>query len=236
MPLSLLLCRQSWSDELSPLLSVARTKLSERLVAHKDSLERARIHPAAHLDPGPEGYDIYGGVGQSLAMSLVSTRAGRDENVGVRNGLERARSLRCLYLSQRASLNKVVEAYHDALDQCKDADLLTQAMSELGDLLLSTNTRYSPQSHLATFHHTHAHSSQWWAESLCLLLGVRDPLTQWRQRCSSTTLVTSLGLTGCLLAGQLAYKLARYVLHAWLVQCVLAFPSGIVTVRSWMSD
>ena len=31
----------------------------------------AVLEPAAHLDPGPEGHNIYGGVGHSLALSSV---------------------------------------------------------------------------------------------------------------------------------------------------------------------
>ncbi len=58
-------------------------------------------------------------------------------------------------------------------------------------------------------------SSQWWRESLRLLLCVRDPLTNWRD-CLNTVL-NSAGIWGCLLAGQIAYKLARYVID---LQCV----------------
>ncbi len=136
---SLSLHRQCWSSVLSPVLSVARTNLSQRLTAHKE-LDKTRIHPAAHLDPGPEGYDIYHGVGHSLGLSLVSTAAdGGDRVVG--RGLERARSLCSLYMCHHVGINQVIEAYHSALDQCKEADQLTQAMSELGDLLLSSNAR-----------------------------------------------------------------------------------------------
>ena len=29
------------------------------------------LDPAAHLDPGPEGHDVYGGVGYALALASV---------------------------------------------------------------------------------------------------------------------------------------------------------------------
>ena len=31
------------------------------------------IHPAAHLDPGPTGHDIYGGAGYALVLTRYST-------------------------------------------------------------------------------------------------------------------------------------------------------------------
>ena len=38
---------------------------------HCVSLLPPVIEPAAHLDPGPRGHDVYGAVGHSLALSCV---------------------------------------------------------------------------------------------------------------------------------------------------------------------
>ncbi len=135
----------SWWEQLSPVLSAAQTKLSQRLAAHKDDLKRTRIHPAAHLDPGPDGYNLYGGVGHSLGLSLVPTADSNDcrqVHSGHGGKLRKARSLRSQYMAQIVCIGDVVEAYNNALEEVPDSDLLAQAMNELGDLLLFTNARY----------------------------------------------------------------------------------------------
>lgn len=60
----------SWADQLVPLLNSAQTKLSERISAHREfqPLQHKKLDPAAHLDPGPSGYDVYGGAGFSFQM------------------------------------------------------------------------------------------------------------------------------------------------------------------------
>lgn len=62
--------RHSWAEQLVPLLSSAQERLRERVSAHKNANPpvHSKLEPAAHLDPGPRGYDIYGGVGFSLSM------------------------------------------------------------------------------------------------------------------------------------------------------------------------
>ncbi len=135
----------SWGEQLSPVLSAAQAKLSQRLAAHKESLKRTRIHPAAHLDPGPNGYNLYGGVGHSLGLSLVPTADSNDcrqVQSGDGGKLRKARSLRSQYMAQIVCIGDVVEAYSNALDEVTDSDLLAQAMNELGDLLLFTDARY----------------------------------------------------------------------------------------------
>ena len=72
--------RHSWADELVPVITSAQTKLSVRLSQHqahtKSSSDNTpgrgdKFHPAAHLDPGPDGYNIYGKTGHSLTMTSV---------------------------------------------------------------------------------------------------------------------------------------------------------------------
>jgi hypothetical protein len=60
----------SWANQLVPVLTSAQVKLSDRVSFHKDAerLQNDKLEPAAHLDPGPKGYNIYGGIGFSLSM------------------------------------------------------------------------------------------------------------------------------------------------------------------------
>ena len=60
----------SWADQLVPLLESAQTKLSERVATtnFNDPIHHNRLEPAAHLDPGPKGYNLYGLVGFSLHL------------------------------------------------------------------------------------------------------------------------------------------------------------------------
>ena len=45
----------------------AQTKLLQRVSSHQQGHDtRVKIDPAAHLDPGPAGHDVYGAVGHSL--------------------------------------------------------------------------------------------------------------------------------------------------------------------------
>ena len=80
----LCLFRHSWADELVPVIISAQSKLAVRLSQHQPhaknnttsdpttTAERGRkIHPAAHLDPGPDGYNIYGKSGHSFALTSV---------------------------------------------------------------------------------------------------------------------------------------------------------------------
>ena len=63
------------------------------------------LEPAAHLDPGPEGHDIYGGVGHALTLVSVpldmqATRQrleGRDR--GTERSLSHCRQLLARYLA-----------------------------------------------------------------------------------------------------------------------------------------
>lgn len=60
----------SWADHLVPLLESSQTKLSDRVSAHNaaEPVQHDKLEPAAHLDPGPRGYDVYGPIGFSLHM------------------------------------------------------------------------------------------------------------------------------------------------------------------------
>ena len=62
----------SWADQLVPIIISAQTKLTERTFKHKHTLLREKVEPAAHLDPGPEGHNIYGKMGHALALVSVS--------------------------------------------------------------------------------------------------------------------------------------------------------------------
>ena len=52
------------------------------------------LEPAAHLDPGPEGHDVYGGVGHALTLVSVSLdiRATQQRLEGRGRGAERSLS------------------------------------------------------------------------------------------------------------------------------------------------
>ena len=108
------LFRHSWANELVPVITSAQSKLAVRLSRHlphtKNSsnnitAERGdKLHPAAHLDPGPDGYNIYGKTGHSFALTSVpldtklSTERlqGQGSNEGER-ALSRARSMLSRY-------------------------------------------------------------------------------------------------------------------------------------------
>ena len=53
-----------------PLLESAQAKLSARVSANNsaDPIHHNKLEPAAHLDPGRKGYDVYGAVGFSLHL------------------------------------------------------------------------------------------------------------------------------------------------------------------------
>ncbi len=63
-------CSYSWADQLVPLLESAQAKLSERVAAcnSAEPIHHDKLEPAAHLDTGPKGYDLYGVVGFSLHL------------------------------------------------------------------------------------------------------------------------------------------------------------------------
>lgn len=64
--------RHSWADQLVHIISSAQSKLSERISTH--TIPRCKVEiklePAAHLDPGPKGYNVYKTVGHSLYRVL----------------------------------------------------------------------------------------------------------------------------------------------------------------------
>lgn len=53
-----------------PILSSAQSNLSDRIATHNFSrpIRHEKLEPAAHLDPGPKGYNVYGSVGFSLHL------------------------------------------------------------------------------------------------------------------------------------------------------------------------
>ena len=128
------------------MLTSAQSKLASRL--SKVTVKRVRIEPAAHLDPGPQGYDVYGGVGHALGLTAVPLDAGDRSGRGTRGELTSARQLRMRYLSGvkgQVPVGDVITAYDQAvqvLGAKGDSDLLVQAMNELGDLIAHSSTRY----------------------------------------------------------------------------------------------
>ena len=58
-----------------PLLKQSQEELLLRLSAHRYTRKGQTlppdIHPAAHLDPGPTGHDIYGKHGHALGLTTV---------------------------------------------------------------------------------------------------------------------------------------------------------------------
>lgn len=85
-------------------------RLSQRQPHTKNSSDnttaecRDKLHPAAHLDPGPDGYNIYGKMGHSFALTSVPLDTklsmerlqGQGSNEGER-ALSRARSMLSRY-------------------------------------------------------------------------------------------------------------------------------------------
>lgn len=106
----------SWANQIVPVIVSAQTKLTERASKHKKNVVREKVEPAAHLDPGPEGHNVYGKVGHSLALVSVpldtdtvlkrldeqSKRKGGSEKSSVKDSsriLSRARTLLVRYIA-----------------------------------------------------------------------------------------------------------------------------------------
>jgi len=50
-----------------PVISLVQSKLAHRVSREKEKTSiQEKLDPAAHLDPGPKGYNVYGLVGHSL--------------------------------------------------------------------------------------------------------------------------------------------------------------------------
>ena len=67
------------------------------------------VEPAAHLDPGPDGHDIYGQVGEALARVCVplepqtvldNLQIGQPVQDGAMHMLQRCRNLLARYLTK----------------------------------------------------------------------------------------------------------------------------------------
>lgn len=60
----------SWADQLVPVITSAQASLSDRMAAQNFSnpVHHKKLDPAAHLDPGPKGYNVYGAAGFSLNL------------------------------------------------------------------------------------------------------------------------------------------------------------------------
>ena len=96
------------------MITSAQLKLAVRLSQHRPHTKNSsdntttergdKFHPAAHLDPGPDGYNIYGKTGHSFALTsvpldtklLTERLQGQDSNEGER-ALSRARSMLSRY-------------------------------------------------------------------------------------------------------------------------------------------
>ena len=115
------------------MLSSAQTRLADRIATHKNTerLQSARLEPAAHLDPGPKGYDIYGGVGFSLSsvpkvyldrgevkkrVGLMCVKAGPDsDKLTSQHVLVECRRLFKRYTASAALGESPVHVYSDGL-------------------------------------------------------------------------------------------------------------------------
>ena len=64
-------CSHTWAEQLVPVLTSAQTKLADRVSRHRGAVTRDNLEPAAHLDPGPDGYNVYGRVGHALGLVSV---------------------------------------------------------------------------------------------------------------------------------------------------------------------
>ena len=60
-------CSHSWGDQLVPVIKLVQARLTSRVEREKKKTTiEEKLDPAAHLDPGPKGYNVYGVVGHSL--------------------------------------------------------------------------------------------------------------------------------------------------------------------------
>ena len=221
------LYRHTWAPQLTPVICSAQDKLASRLAQHADVLaaaKREKLPPPAHLDPGPDGYNIYGKMGHSLALTSVplDTKATLDRvsvNEGSETVLNKARSLLARHIAAQMlqKVNKssdesvecpiaplmqvsvVISEYDTAISSLLKSgqrEVAVQAMSELGDVLW-----HSGKSKLA---------GHWWKEALSSVVGIQDPSTGWRKGLPpAESMLSEFGVWGCLLAALNATKLAR---------------------------
>ena len=91
------------------------TTLITHHTSHTPHTPYTVLEPAAHLDPGPEGHDVYGGVGHALTLVSVSLdiRATQQRLEGRGRGAERSLS-HCRQLLARylAGINRDGESHH----------------------------------------------------------------------------------------------------------------------------
>ena len=213
------------------MISSAQTKLANRLAQHNHELNhlpQEKIQPAAHLDPGPEGYNIYGKAGHSLAMTSVPL----DNNETLNRltdqrcseseiSLSKARSLLGRYCAgqviQRPSsddsanekldcpsapvthLSGVVSAYDEAITKLLKSERRELAAQAMSEL---GDVMWDSSHGKAATH--------WWREALSTITRIQDPLSgSWRKVLRSSSTLAELGVWGCLLAAINATKLAR---------------------------
>ena len=210
----IMICRHSWADQFVPVITSAQTKLATRLSQHSrqqphkkdsnnDDTRKDKLHPAAHLDPGPEGYNIYGKMGHSLALTAVplDTRLTMDrlKGQGLDEGeraLSKARSMLSRYCAtEMDQKHKNVNSAKEYPQQTQSDDSskiecpsmpLTQVSSVVSaydeaiiKLLKSGKKELTAQamSELGdvAWHGGHGKTAgHWWREALSTVTGIQD--------------------------------------------------------------
>ena len=229
----------SWADQLVPVICSAQSKLAHRLAQHSEEMatsQEEKLQPAAHLDPGPDGYNVYGKMGHSLAITSVpldtkamlkraSNRQSRDEN---EIALSKARSLLAKYTAAQFS-QKIrdgrggddADSADDELLACPSApvvqvSIVVSAYDEAIAKLLDLGKRDGAAQAMSEMGDVMWHcgqikaSSHWWKEALATVTRIQAPPSGWRKALvQSESVLTEFGVWGCLLSAVNTAKLAR---------------------------
>lgn len=142
------------------MLSSAQAMLSDRVSSHKNAEQHDKLEPAAHLDPGPKGYDIYGGVGFSLSLvptlyldrnevtkrlGLMRDKAPDSDRLTSQHVLVECRRLFQRYAASAAMGEPAANAYPDGLAVCTlnraQLPLVAAAYDKAIQLLLGSNEK-----------------------------------------------------------------------------------------------
>ena len=224
------------------MIHSAQTKLASRLAQHSQDLDSSRqekIEPAAHLDPGPDGYNIYGRMGHSLALtsvplntiSILKRTSDNEISDESEMALTKARSLLARYRTAQLNQNPNngcddnggAESARDEKLECPCApvvcvSIVVSAFDEAITKLLKSGKNEAAAQAMSDLGDVMWHSGQsksagrWWRRVLSTVAGIQAPPSGWRKVLeSSRSTLTEFGVWGCLLAALSAVKLARYV-------------------------
>ena len=231
----------SWADQLVPVIISAQFKLSNRLADHAQEMaasKKEKLQPAAHLDPGPDGYNIYGKMGHSLAITSVplDIKTTLKRASDIRNSdegeisLSKARSLLGRYCAAQLRQKTINDGSHGNGDIADSAEydladcpatpvvqvsIVVSAFDKAVTTLLNSGKKegaaqaMSELGDLLWHCGQHKSAGRWWKEVLTTVARIQAPPSGWRKVLEAESVLSEFGVWGCLQSALNAAKLAR---------------------------